>query len=278
MDLMDRSTILITADNNEAFINRTNADVSSTAGMIRTEFGATSVMLIARDGERGIPGAVVTNGSISQRARFSDTDILASGTTSVSTGATSNVFIGFGARYLDQTFADPDSRITGSQGINERFILRDVSVSPSWKTSSSTIDNTVTADLGFVDLRGGSLQPDVGDYVVRRNVGGSYRFQWQANTDLEIDAALRGDWYSDAGSAASGFVGAAYRTSNVVTLRANVGTGFRPPSFNELYFLNYGTSDLEPERSLSATDRSRCFSVELVALGSVGVRRAALTT
>ena len=71
----------------------------------------------------------------------------------------------------------------------------------------------------------------------------------ELTTDFLLQGALRGDLYSDAGGALNGLLGAKYVFADGLSVSGSVGTGFRPPSFNELYFLNYGTSDLRPERS-----------------------------
>lgn len=244
----------ISADGSEAFINRTNADVINTSAVVRAEIGvSSSIMILGRTGERGVPGAVVTNGPSSQRARFSDTDGMVQARSTLFSTSTSTVRASIGGRYLDQTFVDPESKITGPQGVDERFLLRDVIGSVSYLGTSGPVSHEATADVGYVDLRGGGLQPNVGDLVVRRHGSGSYHLQWSLATDLNLEGAVRGDWYSDIGAAASGFIGSSWNISSILTGTANVGTGFRPPSFNELYFLNYGTSSLKPERSVSAT-------------------------
>lgn len=60
---------------------------------------------------------------------------------------------------------------------------------------------------------------------------------------LEIQAALRADHYEKVGSSVNPKLGLRYQPSKTLVLRASAGTGFRAPSFSELYRpTSYGTS------------------------------------
>ena len=72
--------------------------------------------------------------------------------------------------------------------------------------------------------------------------------------DLTVDAGLRYDYNEQFGDATTYNVGASYAVLPELTLRASHGTGFRAPSFNDLYFqqsFGVGNPDLEPELSRS---------------------------
>jgi iron complex outermembrane receptor protein len=60
---------------------------------------------------------------------------------------------------------------------------------------------------------------------------------------LEIQAALRGDHYENVGTSFNPKIGLRYQPSKALVLRGSAGTGFRAPSFSELYRpTSYGTS------------------------------------
>ncbi len=60
---------------------------------------------------------------------------------------------------------------------------------------------------------------------------------------LEIQAALRGDHYENVGSSFNPKIGLRYQPTKQLVLRGSAGTGFRAPSFSELYRpTSYGTS------------------------------------
>jgi len=86
--------------------------------------------------------------------------------------------------------------------------------------------------------------------VRRRNTAGVLEltgsggpWSWQAD--------LRRDDSSDFGAVTTGRLGGGWRLSPTWRLRALVGTTFRAPSFNDLYYPGYGVPTLQPERGRS---------------------------
>jgi vitamin B12 transporter len=73
--------------------------------------------------------------------------------------------------------------------------------------------------------------------------------------DLTADAGLRFDHNEQFGDATTYNLGASYALLPELTVRASYGTGFRAPSFNDLYYsrpgIGVGNPDLRPERSRS---------------------------
>ncbi|RPI65025.1 MAG: TonB-dependent receptor, partial [Ignavibacteriae bacterium] len=232
---------------------RANADARSTSGMIRVGAGPVSITAMGRTADRGVPGAVVDGARPQPRARLDDLDLWALATAKIVDATSSSVELRLGGRYLDQHYVDPDATFSGLDGIDARYLLRDVSGDAVWRLSSLEVMHRATLSAGYVDLRGESLDPDIDSLAVRRTAALSYDVQWTVDERLLVEAALRGDVYSDVGSAVSGSLGGRWKVQPDLVMRASIGTGFRPPSFNELYFLNYGNTDLKPERSIMAS-------------------------
>jgi len=237
-------------------VNRTNADVRSLSGIVRAEFhGAmrSSVTAMARSAERGVPGAVVQNAVTQQQARLVDRDAMVHVRSNILPIYRHSVWLDAGLRLLDQHYTDPQASFAGPSGIDAEFSLRDAVVALHGVHLERASDwvTRYRIELGYVDLRGTSLQPGLGDLVVRRHAGANVDTELGLSDQLVVQGALRADAYSDAGAALNGFLGARLRASEETVVSASVGTGFRPASFNELYFLNYGTSDLRPERSVT---------------------------
>jgi len=67
---------------------------------------------------------------------------------------------------------------------------------------------------------------------------------------LQLNA--RNDHYSDFGNQGSFFAGYGFHLTQAVKLIANVSNAFRAPTFNELYYPNFGQPNLQPERAKSA--------------------------
>ncbi|WP_425530976.1 TonB-dependent receptor domain-containing protein [Mesorhizobium retamae] len=68
---------------------------------------------------------------------------------------------------------------------------------------------------------------------------------------LTVDSGIRYDHNGQFGGATTYNLGASYEILPYLTLRSSYATGFRAPSFNELYYPNYSNPDLKPEKSRS---------------------------
>ncbi len=72
--------------------------------------------------------------------------------------------------------------------------------------------------------------------------------------NLSITAGIRGDRHSVAGESINPRVGVAYNPARDLIIRSSVGTAFRAPTLNELYWDDgymFGNTDLKPEKSLA---------------------------
>ena len=74
--------------------------------------------------------------------------------------------------------------------------------------------------------------------------------QWSWNGRVFLTGALRRDDHSVFGGKTTGRATAAYKFADGKTrLRASYGTGFKAPTFNDLYYPYFGNPDLKPETS-----------------------------
>ena len=231
-------------------VNRTNSDARSTSAVMRARVHDASLTVLARTSERGVPGSVVQGSVTNARARFADDDVLAimsipfDVVDAVPLIATSTL------RWLDQHYTDPEATLLGPSGIDARTTQHDVTVGVA--TQQITLGRAVSTtriDLGYADLTGDEVLDRPGAVVTRRSV--AVATDWTlsdvAVDDLDVRAALRIDAFSDVGTAVSPLVAIDYPLGGVV--RASWSYNFRPPTFAELYVLNYGTRSLVPERS-----------------------------
>ena len=102
----------------------------------------------------------------------------------------------------------------------------------------------------YRDSVGSSSVSDVAYDRTSRNqtaVFGQYSFEYGA---LNVDSGLRYDHDGQFGGATTYNVGASYEVTDGLVARASYGTGFRAPTFNDLYYpdpFTPGNPDLEPE-------------------------------
>ncbi len=119
-------------------------------------------------------------------------------------------------------------------------------------------DHLLTLGLDYQDDRvGGSTAYPV---TSRDNNGlfGQYLRRFGLH---DIQASLRGDDNEQFGSHTTGGLAWGYEFADGLRLTASYGTAFRAPTFNQLYFPDFGNPDLRPEES---------ESIELGLSGRVG--------
>ncbi|MET3793761.1 TonB-dependent receptor plug domain-containing protein [Aquamicrobium terrae] len=97
---------------------------------------------------------------------------------------------------------------------------------------------------------GSTVGPDRYDEDTRNLVGvfGQYSFEFEA---LTLDSGLRYDHNGQFGSKVTYNIGASYELTDGLVLRASHTTGFRAPTFNDLYYPDAGNPNLKPEESSS---------------------------
>ena len=242
-------------------VNRQNNDVRSTRAIFRfegPEHDAATVLI--RSQNRGVPGAVVQGNITQARARMQDDDVIGIWSVGLTTAQPNTWKAAGSVRYLDQTFQDPDATIVGSQGIDVRYIQRDVTqslLSSQYNLASMPEGRVHLAgrfDVSYADIRGKSLQgPDGMIHRASASTTIDARFDSKSHDSSSLypllQTAIRAEYFTDIGMVVSPLVGASLELSTSTQLRALWSYNLRPPSFNELYYLNYGTKDLLPERS-----------------------------
>ncbi|UXI01170.1 TonB-dependent receptor domain-containing protein [Photobacterium sp. TY1-4] len=86
------------------------------------------------------------------------------------------------------------------------------------------------------------------DQESRRNDAGYITF-WRDADDVQLEASVRYDDNEHYGSYTSWQLGAGWRFVEQMRVTANAGTGFKAPTFNDLYWPSYGNPGLEAEES-----------------------------
>lgn len=88
------------------------------------------------------------------------------------------------------------------------------------------------------------------NYTVKRREVDSAVLGYQGNVGAHSwQAALRRDDNSQFGAHTTGSLGYGYRFAETWQVRASVGTAFKAPSFNQLYYPGFGNADLKPEKA-----------------------------
>lgn len=120
-------------------------------------------------------------------------------------------------------------------------------LSDQWRLSLGL--NAQNEEATYANLAGGVADVDT--------LGGFVEGIWSPTPDIDVTGTLRYDDHSAFGGQATGRLAFAWRPDPMTVVRGAVGTGYRPPSLDELYgdysaFFFVGNPDLVPEESLSA--------------------------
>jgi len=115
--------------------------------------------------------------------------------------------------------------------------------------------NEFSIDYTVSSLSGDMLQKTTSNNITRNEFSGFWSgsyFKTFTNFEFAANTALRFNKVGDFKPFLSPFVGLTGKINKLsTTVKLNYSFNFRAPSFNEMYYLNYGNTDLLPEYSHS---------------------------
>lgn len=245
-------------------ISRANGDFTNTfaraAVSLRLNsgwrFGATAQ---GYDTERGVPGAVVQGNRERLRARLDEQDLFLVGQAERSLAEWNLSFAASGRTNILR-YRDPDARLTGRDGIDNRFDRTEGSAigTAMWIPDDVTLVRTIL-ELEYAGLTGDNLDPSAGEGVTRMRygaaTGGSRTFrEGFFGKELKLEAGARLDLFSDIDPQFAPSLGFVWRPFvEPLRLRMHSALNYRTPSFSEQYYLNFGNTNLRAERSRSVS-------------------------
>ena len=114
----------------------------------------------------------------------------------------------------------------------------------AWQNDFTLPQGLVTAGYEY---RRESVATDVAFAVTSRDTNSAFAiYQWR-DAAQALQANLRYDDSSQYGGRTTGSLSYGYRVAPALRLTAGASTGFKPPSFNDLYYPGFSTPDLTPE-------------------------------
>lgn len=209
---------------------------------------------IARSTERGVPGAAIQGVIENETAKISEKELLAINSFKYKTD-NSEYYLKSIAKVNDFNYTD-DFVFGKSGSIDNLYINRDVLTRIGGKNTFNELQFSYYLDAAYVDLRGDMLQPDVENEIIRKSIAGNIKGEYfrvlNENNSFSVIASSRFDGISEFEPQITPFLGVYYYNKKYdITFRANYSRNFRVPTFNELYYLNFGNTDLRPELSNS---------------------------
>jgi vitamin B12 transporter len=258
----------------EQEFRRQNADIERISANLYGDYVGDNYIwttrMIFSNADKGVPGAVIGNSSQNDKARYETNNFLVlSNFQLIDISSTRSNSYNFGLMFLhnDDAYSNPDAFGVGTKN---NYIGNDFRARFKLESNANTLksffsDYILIAELTHSALNGDMLDPDVGSFVDRSNyaVAGAitaniltekYNLH-RTRKKLEMQGACRYDGYSDIANAVSPSLGLIYHiydyNEEVLLVKGEYSYNFRAPAFNEMYYLNYGNSDLNPEKSHS---------------------------
>jgi len=239
-------------------MNRQNAHSSSLHVFARAALSDTldkhsfSAFTMFRQTKRGVPGAVLSGKIEDAQAVFSENESLTAFHYTLNSTNLPRLHSSCTIKKGVMTFNDPFAKFAGKSGIQSTFLNSEYISTTSFEYEIlNEILMQSSFQCGYTSLSGEMLQPDAGNNPSRRFAAFSTTASYQYEL-FKCESGIRADFFSgDIGNANSAFVSAGYILSDNFLIKSKISKDFRAPSFNELYYLNYGTSQLKPEHSIN---------------------------
>ena len=215
-----------------------------------------SFKIIARDSKRGAPGAVVQGLEEGVRARLNEQEIFLIG----SYNHIFNDFSSFGSNISFKSnytnYSNPDEMYKEGQTMNTGFTNNSYKLNSKYLSIFENINIESGFDLDYSSLYGDMLQQNTNKFVDRFNSALFFRadksYLLNNGSEFAWNLGIRYDYVMNRNSAISPSAGLIYKIYNYfLTFKLLYTHNFRCPSFNEMYYLNYGTKDLKDETSNS---------------------------
>lgn len=227
-----------------------SAIISSTYELGKSDI---SFLLITSKTKRGVPGAVVLNQYESKRASLDDFFLLSSIQFDIPLFTNSVLSLSMNSKLHPEKFYDPDAIGIILKKETAKFDNKYFSLMTNFEFVIYEIKFDFHTELTTEELAGDFLQPEVKGNVKRSILGlcGIISKEFKIyDHNSQIFASYRLDRSNDFKLQHSIGVGTKFfDLLHLFDYSTIFSINFRPPSFNEMYYLNYGTSNLKPERS-----------------------------
>lgn len=148
-----------------------------------------------------------------------------------------------------------DSEQIGLDGVplESKFDNIDIKLSNKFKYIY-LLDHNLELSISYSNLMGNMLQPELGnkvdDFLVSLSYLAELNNNINKNTSFSLLGGIRLDKYREREANLSSSIGFILNYNNL-SLLSNLSSNFRVPSFNEMYYLNYGNTNLKTENNIN---------------------------
>ncbi len=235
-------------------INRSNSFLNSlfitnrTNTILNENSDLTSFIMIGLQ-NRGVPGAVLQGKIENSNAYFEEKSFLSylkyNSLIAIDLSLTNTT----GIKFNFSRYNDKDNILLGTNGLNNLFNNRDFFNILNVKNKIYKADGNLNFELRYSDLNGDMLQKETSNFVNRLFSSIHYNVQYQTKDSLNIFSfGLKSLLSNSIKPYYLPNLSYSYILGNL-NLSIFYSNNLRLPSFNEMYYLNYGNVNLKPEFS-----------------------------
>lgn len=242
---------------------RENGDFNQYSGVLTSTYSPSltssiTTLFMASATERGVPGAVVQGSVEFKNARLKENDYFLSIIGKNSFASTFQNVTKLWFKNNSLLYTDPDATLFGSDGLSAQYNTKDIGMQSNFTYDfensallESQIELLSSTLVGFSLEDGEIVRPQRNTISVSTNYTSP---QFHILTiPFQIFSGVRYDYISDQNNAISPMVSSKFSLNKYIQFRSSYSYNYRPPSFNEMYYLNFGNQNLVSERSHSTT-------------------------
>ncbi len=204
--------------------------------------------------KQGIPGAVVQGKIESTTAKMDEFDILALVNTENKFDSTKSISIAMNANYNYIHFSDPEELNISPLGLDNKYYNKELNFNLRYSTYIHQFKSSFQLESNYATLNGDMLEPDAESFVDRYSsafaVNLSYDFLNLINGKFSTFLSFRNEYIKKFKPHYSASIGTKFIFSDLpLIIKTATSVNYRIPSFNEMYYLNYGNQNLKSEKS-----------------------------
>lgn len=237
---------------------RANSQVDNLDAMLGTVldiFGFTvKPKVMFRSSKRGSPEPVIGGLQRPSSAYLKEANAIAMFTANKNLDDNKELKLGAIYNYSDLQYKNSQAIEFGKDGLDNDFYNSSLQLRADYTSEYKNLSYGFSADAFANKLNGDMLQ-EVDGNIARNNIGLSGNMDYTKKSvviEYSFYSSFRADYSTDFSANYSPMIGV---SANVVQAhlitKAAMTTGYRLPSFNEMYYLNYGNQDLKPEKSIT---------------------------
>ena len=237
----------------DSTFRRENADFENGFFSISGKFNVSNWSIWTRaflsTTDKGVPDPIIQGNINQSKARFEENNYLFLINSNRTFANNSNLRISGIAKKNKMTYIEPKSYLKQ----RDEYDLNDFGISAKYNFWSLGLFNEAVADFSHSTLAGDNLALELDSFIARTLVAVGYRIEKELKLKtqtISLNAGTRIDKNDKNPLVFSAALGGIYQINKFpVKLRTNFSHNFRFPNFNEMYYRNFGSKDLLPEKS-----------------------------